>query len=78
VIEDANFEPYLQDKLGHLTQKGRSVTEPVLRKYRHIFHVEGSNDFKGTDLIEHGIFTGDTKPIREAPYRVPFALKKEM
>jgi hypothetical protein len=52
--------------------------EPVLRKYRHIFHVEGSNDFKGTDLIEHRIITGDTKPIRKAPYRVPFALKKEM
>jgi hypothetical protein len=47
LIEDANFEQYLQDKLGHLTQKERSVMEPVLRKYRHIFHAEGSNDFKG-------------------------------
>jgi hypothetical protein len=27
--------------------------EPVLRNYRHVFHVEGSNDFRGTDLIEH-------------------------
>jgi hypothetical protein len=52
--------------------------EPVLRKYRHIFHVEGSNDFRGTDLIEHRIITGDAKPIRKAPYRVQFALKKEM
>jgi hypothetical protein len=52
VIEDANFEQYLQDKLGHLTHKERSVMEPALRKYRHILHVEGSNDFKGTDLIE--------------------------
>jgi hypothetical protein len=52
--------------------------EPVLRKYRHIFHVEGSNDFRGTDLIELRIITGDAKPIRKAPYRVPFALNKEM
>jgi hypothetical protein len=77
VVEDANFEQYLQDKLGHLSQEERSVMEPVLRKHRHIFHVEGSNDFKGTDLIEHRI-TGDAKPIRKAPYQVPFALKKEM
>jgi hypothetical protein len=63
--EDANFEQYLQDKLGHLTQKDRSVMETDLRKYRHIFHVEGSNDFKG--LMEHRIITGDTKPIRKAP-----------
>jgi hypothetical protein len=53
VIEDANFERYLQDRLGQLTQKERSVMEPVFRKYRYIFHVEGSKDFKGTDLIEH-------------------------
>jgi hypothetical protein len=41
--------------------------EPVLRKNRHIFHVEGSNDFKGTFLIEHRIITGDAEPIRKAP-----------
>jgi hypothetical protein len=78
VIEDSIFAQYLQDNLGHLTHKERSVMEHVLRKYRHIFHVEGSNDFKGTDLVEHRIITGDAKPIRKAPYRVPFALKKEM
>jgi hypothetical protein len=77
VADDANFE-YLQDKLGHLSQAERSVMEPVLRKYRHVLHVEGSNDFKGTDLIEHRIITGDAKPIRKAPYQVLFALKKEM
>jgi hypothetical protein len=75
LIEDANFEQYLHHKLGHLTHKERSVMEPVLRKYRHTSHIEGSNDFKGTDLIEHRIITGNAKPIRKAPYRVPFALK---
>ena len=27
--------------------------ESILIKYRHIFHEEGSNDFRGTDLVEH-------------------------
>jgi hypothetical protein len=29
-------------------------------------------------LIEHRIITGDAKPIRKAPYRVLFDLKKEL
>jgi len=53
VVDDASFKHYLQDKLGHLSHAVRSEMEPVLRKYRHVFHVKGSNDFRGTDLIEH-------------------------
>jgi hypothetical protein len=52
--------------------------EPVLVKYRHVFHEGGSNDFQGTDLVEHKIVTEDANPIRKPPYRVPFALRKEM
>jgi hypothetical protein len=36
--------------------------EPVLMKYKHIFHLEDSNDFKDTDIVEHRIVTGDAKP----------------
>jgi hypothetical protein len=50
----------------------------LLKKYRHVFHQEGSNEFEGTDLAEHEIVTGDARPIRKAQYRVPFALRKEM
>jgi hypothetical protein len=78
LANDPLFEQYLQDKLGHLSQEERAVMEPVLTKYRHVFHKEGSHDFPGTDLVEHRILTGDSKPIRKSPYRVPFALKKEM
>jgi hypothetical protein len=35
-------------------------------------------DFLGTDLVEHRIETGDAKPIRRPPYRVSYALRKEM
>jgi hypothetical protein len=68
----------MQDRLGHLTSAERAVMEPVLVKYRHAFLEEGSNDFRGTDLIGHKIVTGDAKPIRKPLYRVPFALRKEM
>jgi hypothetical protein len=57
--DDSSFRQYVRDKLGHLTPKERSVMEPVLMKYKHVFHQEGSNDFKGTDLVEHRIVTGD-------------------
>jgi len=52
--------------------------EPVLVNYRHIFHEERSNDFQDSDFAEHKIVTADEKPIRKSPYRVSFALKKEM
>jgi hypothetical protein len=75
---DPLFKSYLNEKLAHLNREERRAIEPILRKYRKVFYVEGSNDFQGTDLIEHQITTGDAKPIMKAPYRVPFALRKEM
>jgi len=72
IIIYANYEQYLQDKLGHICHTKRSVLEPVLRKYRHVFHNEGNNDLRATDLIEHRIITGDAKPIRKPPeYHLP-------
>jgi hypothetical protein len=76
--KDTLFQQYLRDRLGHLNPEERPVLEPVLVKYRHVFHREGSNEFRGTDLAEHKIITGNARPIRKSPYRVPFALRKEM
>jgi hypothetical protein len=78
VATDPVFDEYLSDKLGYLNTEERAVMEPMLKKYRHVFHQEGSNEFKGTDLAEHEIVTGDARPIRKAQYRVPFALRKKM
>jgi hypothetical protein len=64
--------------LGHLTKKERAVLEPVLQKFRHVFHDYEDAEFKGTDLVEHRIITVDARPIRKAPYRVPYALRDEM
>jgi hypothetical protein len=78
VATDPVFDEYLSDKLGHLNTEEMAVMEPMLKKYRHVFHQEGSNEFKGTDLAEHEIVTGDARPIRKAQYRLPFALIKEI
>jgi hypothetical protein len=75
---DPSFREYLNDKLGHLTREEREAIEPLLFRYRNIFHVLGTNDFKGTDLIEHRIVTGNVKSIEKKPYRVPYALREEM
>ena len=29
-------------------------------------------------MVEHKIVTGNAKPVRKPPYRVPFALRKEV
>jgi hypothetical protein len=41
--------------------------EPVLSRYSHVFHLDENSPFKGTDLVEQRIVTGDARPIRKAP-----------
>jgi hypothetical protein len=57
--------PRLEPMLRLLTTAERRVIEPILQKYRRVFHDETCNDFKGTDLVKHRIITGDAKPIRK-------------
>jgi hypothetical protein len=72
------YNKLLQGKLDHLSQAERRHIEPVLMKYAHVFHDENTNDFKGTQVIQHQILVGDTKPVKKPPYRMPFALRQEM
>jgi hypothetical protein len=69
---------YLNGKLAHLSRDERASIEPVLVRFASVFHVDETNYFKSTNVVEHGIETADARPIRRAPYRVPFALKEEM
>jgi hypothetical protein len=75
---ESKYSQYLDSVFGHLTQKERGALEPVLRKFSHVFHNDEDAEFKGTDLVENRIITGDAKPIRKAPYRVPYALRNQM
>ena len=54
----------LQGKLDYLTEEERQVIEPILWKYAHVFHDEETNDFPGTNIVEHCIPVGDVQPIR--------------
>jgi len=72
------YRKLLLGKLDLLSEEEKQVIEPVLMKYAHVFHDEDSNDFKGTNVIEHQIVLEDTRPIRKPQYRVPYALRDEM
>jgi len=78
VADETKFRDYVNQVLGHLPKQDREVMEPVLIKCRHVFHLYEDSPFPGTDLVEHMIVTGEARPIRKAPYRIPFALWEEM
>jgi hypothetical protein len=70
-----NFEEYLNEKLTHLDKKDRYILEAVLRRCKQLFYGLGSKELGCTSQIEHSIETGDAKPIKKSPYRIPHALK---
>jgi hypothetical protein len=70
------FRGYVGEKLAHLTEEERQVLEPVLLKYRGVFH-ENQNEFRGMYEAEHRIITGDAKSIRRPQYRTPYILRQE-
>ena len=74
----ALYQKLLQGKLDHLPEVDRQLIEPVLLEYAHVFHDEETNDFKGTNVVEHQILVGDAQPIRRPQYRVPYSLRDEM
>lgn len=50
---------------------------PLLYKYKHIFTNDNS-DLGLCDWIQHEIHTGDSPPIYQAPYRIPYAQREAM
>jgi hypothetical protein len=72
------YKRLLKGKLNHLTEEERMVIEPALVEYANVFHDAETNDFKGTDLVEHEILFGEARPIKRQHYRIPYALRDEM
>jgi hypothetical protein len=72
--ERGDFEQYLGEKLQHL-RDNRRILEVVLRKYKHLFYGLGSTKVGCASQVEHSIDTGDARPIKRNPYRIPHALK---
>ena len=47
----------------------------MLRRYEHLFYELKSRKLGCTSQVEHSIETGDARPIKKNPYRIPHALK---
>jgi len=72
----ALYQMLLPGKLDHLSRKERQLIEPVILKYAHVFHDEGTNDFKGTQVIEDEIPVGNARPIKRPPISHPLRAKR--
>jgi len=73
--KQGDFDKYLQKKLAHLEGEDRSMLEAALRRYEHLFYALKSEELGCTSQVEHSIETGDARPIKRNPYRIPYALK---
>ena len=58
------------------TPDEKSAIEEILDKYQHIFSKDDC-DLGRTHLAEHTIDTGDARPLRQPPRRVPIAFASE-
>jgi hypothetical protein len=70
-----DFVNYLREKLSHLGERDRLILEPVLQQYKHLFYGIGSRELGCISQVEHGIETGEARPIKRNPYRIHHALK---
>jgi hypothetical protein len=61
--------------MAHLKGEDRSMLEVALRRYTHLFYRLKSEELGCTGQVEHSIETGDARPIKKNPYRIPHALK---
>jgi hypothetical protein len=61
----------------HLDQKKKLKVAALLRDFPYVFAKDG-DDTGRTDLAKHSIDTGDSKPLRQAPRRLPIGQREEV
>jgi hypothetical protein len=61
----------------HLTTAEIKVLEDLLTEYEDIF-AEADEDYGRTNKVYHRIDTGDARPIRQPPRRIPLAKQSEV
>jgi len=61
---EASYSKLLNGEFDNINQKDREFIVPILLKYAHVFHDEETNSVNGTNVIEHEIPIGDTRPTR--------------
>lgn len=65
----------MHKKLEHSPKRDQNILKQVLREYRHLFYKEGSLAIGCTSQVKHAIETGDARPVKINPYRIPHAMK---
>ena len=78
VLEElpSHIEPLFQRCVDSLTATGKDELHQLLCQFSDLFST-GSNDLGCTELVRHEIHTGDAKPIRQPPRRLPLARREE-
>ena len=61
----------------NLSEAAQCGLRALLLKHKNLF-AKDDNDLGRTDLVVHDINTGDARPIRQPPRRVPSALQPEL
>ena len=69
------FDKYLREKIAHLKEEDLSLLEIALRRYERLFYGIKSEELWCTGQVEQGIETGDARPIKRNPCRIPYSLK---
>ena len=67
----------LQWKTDSLSESEHMKLKELLSEYQDVFALDNS-ELSSTDLVQHHIETGDVKPIRQHPRRIPFALREKV
>ena len=60
----------------NLNEEQKIVLKQLLMKYPDVFS-KSKGDIGLTNLVEHKIDTGDAKPIKQRPYRIPLSKREQ-
>jgi hypothetical protein len=76
--QNVRIPELLKGKLEHLTKRELDAIRPVVLKYQDLFKKTEDGTIPYTGYGSHEIRTGDARPVKKQPYRVPYALRDEM
>lgn len=74
VVVPEHLQPLLDGAEDELTGRQRNSLAKLLTEFQDVF-LEPGGKLGRTDLIHHDIDTGQAKPIKQAPQRIPLAQK---
>ena len=72
----SHIEPLFHRCVDNLTTTEKDELHQLLCQFSELFST-GPNDLGCTDLVRHEIHTGDARPIRQPPRRLPLARREE-